>query len=426
MDKRRPYAIDLTEEKANEYVAKTLLVFSAVLVFAFLLNELDVFKITKSTMRFCTPLCLFFSLVPSILAHHPKTRHNSDTKYLMILNVIVASGIVVTMLNFHVTVILILPLLVSTQYHSKRITGLALAGTLIDAAVAPYLGCLIGTWQNDFFVFLEQVSGQLSYEAIRTGAYSLQGALKLLLFIVIPTIFILSIYYEIITSITKSGIELNHLRKNLQKEVDKQTRKLLEQQKKSQQTTIEIVSALIGTSEAKDIYTAGHGQRVANLSARIAKELGWYIEDIDVLFICAILHDIGKIAIPDEILKSNRRLTKEEYDKVKLHTTRGNEILSEISSLRQASTVALNHHERWDGTGYPNGLKGEEIDEFSRIVSVADSFDAMTSNRAYRNNLPIEKVIDELRKGKGTQFDPVIAEVMIKLINEGEVEPSSN
>jgi energy-coupling factor transport system substrate-specific component len=134
------------------------------------------------------------------------------------------------------------------------------------------------------------------------------------------------------------------------------------------------------------------------------------------------MHDIGKIAIPDSILNKPSRLTDEEYAKMKSHTTRGAEILKDFTLLDHASEGAAFHHERYDGKGYPNGLKGEEIPLFARIIGVADAFDAMTANRVYRKQMDFGYVLGELEKGKGSQFDPQFVDILLKLIHDGVID----
>ena len=154
--------------------------------------------------------------------------------------------------------------------------------------------------------------------------------------------------------------------------------------------------------------------------------MGYEGEELDRIYYIALLHDCGKIGVPDNILGKPGRLTDEEFEIIKSHTVRGGEILSNFKSLENAGEGALYHHERYDGRGYPKGLKGEEIPLIARMICVADSFDAMNSSRVYRKNLSKEYIINELKKNQGTQFDPEIAEIMLKLINEGKVNIEDN
>ncbi len=175
--------------------------------------------------------------------------------------------------------------------------------------------------------------------------------------------------------------------------------------------------ALAGAIDAKDTYTNGHSRRVAQYSLAIAKEIGMPAEECEKVYFAAMLHDVGKIGIPIKILQKKGRLTDEEFAQIKEHTVVGGEILSSIKESPWLSIGARYHHERYNGEGYPEGLKGEAIPEIARIISVADAYDAMTSNRSYRNAIPQHIVREELVKGCGTQFDPEFAKVMIHLLD---------
>lgn len=184
----------------------------------------------------------------------------------------------------------------------------------------------------------------------------------------------------------------------------------------------ESIETFTGFIDAKDPYTNGHSKRVAIYTKMIAKEMGFEGEELDRIYYIALLHDSGKIGVPDNILGKPGKLTTEEFEIIKSHTVRGGEILSSFKSLENAGDGALYHHERYDGKGYPEGLKGEEIPLIGRMICVADSFDAMNSSRVYRERLPKDYIINELVSNKGTQFDPKIADIMLNLIKEGKVK----
>ena len=184
----------------------------------------------------------------------------------------------------------------------------------------------------------------------------------------------------------------------------------------------ESIETFTGFIDAKDAYTNGHSKRVAIYTRLIAEEMGYSGEELDRIYYIALLHDCGKIGVPDNILRKPGRLTDEEFEIIKSHTTRGGEILSNFKSIENAGEGALYHHERYDGKGYPKGLAGDDIPLIARIICVADSFDAMNSSRVYRKNLSKEYIINELEKNKGTQFDPNIAEIMLNLIKSGKVK----
>lgn len=215
---------------------------------------------------------------------------------------------------------------------------------------------------------------------------------------------------------TPDFIELEFLRKNLENEIIVQTRLSLEKQRKLEMMSLEATQALVQAIDEKDQYTNGHSLRVSVYSVLLAQALNWGPDDIEQLRISALLHDIGKIGVPDSILNKPNKLTEDEFSIIQSHTTMGGKILHKLSSLKNAETVALYHHERFDGKGYPGKYSGKNIPDFARIVTIADSFDAMTSNRIYRDRLDKNIVIKQLQENSGKQFDPDYIKEFIKLI----------
>ncbi|MDD6810733.1 MAG: response regulator [Lachnospiraceae bacterium] len=213
-------------------------------------------------------------------------------------------------------------------------------------------------------------------------------------------------------------LELSYLQKNLEKEVEKQTEVAEKRRQSVERMSLQMVHALASTIDAKDSYTNGHSTRVAEYSVMIAKQMGYSGEKLERLQYAALLHDIGKIGIPREIINKPSKLTDEEYEIIKTHPVIGSNILNEISEIPDIAIGARWHHERYDGKGYPDKLKGEEIPEIARIIGVADAYDAMTSKRSYRDVLPQEVVRGEVEKGKASQFDPRIADIMLELMDE--------
>ena len=175
--------------------------------------------------------------------------------------------------------------------------------------------------------------------------------------------------------------------------------------------------ALASAIDAKDKYTKGHSSRVAEYSKRIAEIAGKEPQECEEIYYAALLHDVGKIGVPRSILNKAGRLSDEEFQAIKEHPSIGEQILSSISESPYLSLGAKSHHERYDGHGYPEGLKGDDIPEYARIIAVADAYDAMTSNRSYRDTIPQQLVREEFVKGLGTQFDPKFGEIMLHLID---------
>ena len=170
--------------------------------------------------------------------------------------------------------------------------------------------------------------------------------------------------------------------------------------------------------DAKDPYTKGHSGRVAAYSRAIAERLGFSSGRCKQVYYSALLHDIGKCYVPDEILKKPSRLTEEEFAIIKTHTTHGAEMVKNFSSIPDIRDGILYHHERYDGKGYPTGRKGEDIPLIGRIICVADSYDAMNSSRVYREKLPREVIVQELKRNRGTQFDPKLVDIFLDILRE--------
>ena len=192
--------------------------------------------------------------------------------------------------------------------------------------------------------------------------------------------------------------------------------------KKVEEMNLQVITALASAIDAKDPYTRGHSTRVSRYSVLIAEALGWDRLRIEDLRFAALLHDIGKIGVPDSILNKPGRLTDVEFSIIKSHTTMGGEILRGRTVVACAEDVAMSHHERVDGKGYPRGLRGEEMTDEARIVSIADAFDAMSSSRVYRKACSRDYILGQLTEGRGKQFDPEYVDVLIRLWNEGRLD----
>ena len=192
---------------------------------------------------------------------------------------------------------------------------------------------------------------------------------------------------------------------------------LKESQENLEKSYLESIEMLRYTVEAKDTYTRGHSDRVAEYSVLLGNYLGLSENDLHILKIGGIFHDIGKIGIPDSILQKETKLNDDEYSQIKNHPSIGKHILSNASIFQDIIPIVYHHHEKYDGHGYPTGLAGEEIPLFARIAAVADAFDAMTSRRSYRDSLPLDVVKQELQKNSGTQFDPKLVKVFLDILN---------
>lgn len=216
---------------------------------------------------------------------------------------------------------------------------------------------------------------------------------------------------EVLLKRVRNTIELNRLHNNMAQEIKNKTEKL-------SRVYLQIVQALAASVDAKDKYTHGHSSRVAAYSREIARRAGFSKEEQDIVYMMGLLHDVGKIGVQDAIINKKGRLTDEEYACIKEHPAVGADILKKISDFPELMVGARWHHERYDGRGYPDGLSGDDIPEIARIIAVADTYDAMTSNRSYRHAMPQEAVRAEIDRCSGSQFDPRFAAIMLQMIDE--------
>ncbi len=223
---------------------------------------------------------------------------------------------------------------------------------------------------------------------------------------------------EIMLQRVQRILELSRLQKHLQEEVDRQIQKVEQGHRNLEKLFSQMVLSLVNTIDAKDKYTNGHSERVANYSLEIAKRAGLSQKEQRETYFMALLHDIGKIGIPDSIINKDSSLTDNEYSIIKTHPAIGADILKDIFEMPEIVFGARWHHERFGGGGYPDGISGDEIPVSARIIGVADAYDAMTSKRSYRDVLEQDVVKEELAKGKGTQFDPVYADIMLQMMEE--------
>ena len=216
---------------------------------------------------------------------------------------------------------------------------------------------------------------------------------------------------DVLTVRVKHIIQLSRLQRNLAEEVELKTQE-------NENLSMRVVQTLAETIDAKDTYTNGHSGRVAEYARQIARRFGYGRNRQNEIYMIGLLHDVGKIGVPDSVINKPSRLTEEEYAQIKTHPVLGDKILKKILECPKLAIGARWHHERYDGTGYPDGLVGESIPEEARIIAVADAFDAMTSRRSYRDILPQAAVRSEIERGKGTQFYPVFADIMLEIIDE--------
>ena len=229
---------------------------------------------------------------------------------------------------------------------------------------------------------------------------------------IIPLEFRLMTFMRAVTSDLEDATdELVQLKEHLEDEVERKTRE-------NESLELHVVQTLAEAIDAKDTYTNGHSSRVAEYSEEIAKRAGYSENGQSEIYMMGLLHDVGKIGVPDAVINKPGRLTDDEFEQIKNHPVMGARILKRIKEMPKLVTGARWHHERFDGSGYPDGLSGEDIPEEARIIAVADAYDAMTSNRSYRRGMAQDAVREQIVKGRGTQFDPRFADIMLAMIDE--------
>jgi len=220
--------------------------------------------------------------------------------------------------------------------------------------------------------------------------------------------------------------EIGHLAENFNNmagSIEALVRRLRHALRQNQELFLETIRTLAAAIDAKDPYTRGHAERVSSYSMAIAKHLGLDSEAVFRVRIGAILHDVGKLGIRDSILKKPAGLTAEEYAEMRQHPVIGSQIMAPIRMLKDIIPGIRNHHETWDGKGYPDHLKGEQIPLIARIIGVADSFDAMTTDRPYQRAMGLEHVVSQLRAMAGTRFDPRVVEALVEAVNAKDITP---
>lgn len=239
--------------------------------------------------------------------------------------------------------------------------------------------------------------------------------------------FIFKPYNKVVANARVSNaIKVSLYQRRLESDIEYKQQKIQEKRDKLLQNATQIVNALVSTIETNHIYTKGHSNRVAEFGVLLAKKIGYPSHKLGFLKQAGLLHDIGKIGIANRILNKTGHLSNDEYCEIKVHTSLGCEILSSLEDFKIERDVALHHHERWDGKGYPCNLQGEEISLEARIIAVADAYDVMKYGRLYQTSKSNEEIVNELEKNAGLQFDPHLARVFASMVRSGEVDKFIN
>ena len=413
---------------ANTYVMRCFFISMIVYLIAFLLNVFDIFIIDKSIMLMGFVPSIFIYL--AMLFVTKKVSLSSDKiKYFILFSIVSVFTLIGVTITYHVVVIAVLPILYAILYSSKKVMWYVYSLTVVSTIIIVYAGYYYGLCDANMALLTSMkldsylVNGYFPTTAVNDNTF-----VTLMLYFVIPRCLIYIAFMAVCSNIFRiiiAGLEkaeyvvkMEVFQKELKSKVDEQTVELREQQRKLNEAYWQTVTALSEAVDAKDRYTSGHSKRVAEYSRVIAKRMGKSVAEQEMIYRAGLLHDVGKIRIPVDIINKPGKLTDEEYDLIKIHPVAGYHILKDISEHYDIAIAAKYHHERYDGKGYPNGLLGENIPELARILAIADSYDAITSNRSYRKGLPQSVVRSEIEKGKGTQFDSDIADIMLQIIDE--------
>lgn len=420
--------LDNKEYIANTHVMHCLFISMVLYTGCVVLNLINIFNIdTKIMMMGYIPSILIY-LVLYIL-YKKSSVSSYRTKYFIMFGVVLAFTCVEVSVTYHAVTLAILPLLYAVLYSSKKIMWYTYGLTVLSTIATVFIGYKYGLCDANM-VLLTSTSLR---NYIQDGMFTLNTinnnpVMTLTLYWVVPRCLVYIAFVAICNNIytfvhagirqAEKAMQLAEFQEELSRKVQEQNDEIREQQLKLKEAYLQTVVALSEAVDAKDRYTSGHSHRVAKYAKMLAQRMGKSEEEQEIIYRAGLLHDVGKIRIPNEIINKTVKLTDDEYDLIKVHPVSGYHILKEISAHSEIDLAAKYHHERYDGNGYPNGLKGEVIPEIARILAVADSYDAMTSNRSYRKGMTQYVVRSEIEKGKGTQFDPAIADIMLTLIDE--------
>ena len=422
-----------SNKKASLYNIYAILVVLSLLVVIEIANEIGLFEIPKIVMRptvivsaviFLIPICIFI-IHDKILKKESSILETNLFKVIIIAVAYVGLTLMAITLSYHAVLLLVVPPIMAAQYRNKKTT-------LILLLVATTLSVPLIIYGSFFFGYADRnllkeilTDDELTDLSIRVEMVKENPKRMLELFThhVLPRWISIILIDVLVSGITQRNAEML----DKQKELSDQVTHEMERRTQMQNRVIEDLAAVI---ETRDVGTGEHVIRTKKYVGMIAREMQKYPKYKNILtnkYIKQIensapLHDVGKIAVRDAILLKPGRLTPEEFDEMKKHSAKGGEMINNIFSnldddefFKIAYDIAVSHHEKWDGTGYPNGLKGEEIPLSGRIMAIADVYDALTSKRVYKDSMPPEKAFDIIVEGRGTHFDPDIIDIVITI-----------
>ena len=419
-----------SEERANRFNLRCFVAIICIALLVLFVNIIGVFNLPKHTVASGVALLIMYYSVPLIvyfihdkLLKGPRKPILRNPKFKILLLACAFFGIIdlcVTLAN-NVTLSIVIPPLLAAQYrHDKRVFVWVIIASVISIPIIVYGGYFFGVYDRALHKYMDASEGEL-FE-VRMRYATPKRMLELFTHHIIPKCFCIAAIDYIAHSITKRTSFM------IEKQIDLNALVVKEIEDKNRMQTA-VIEDLADVIETRDIETGEHIKRTKRYVDILANKMfddDYFKDKItrnDIYLIerAAPLHDIGKIAVSDLILLKPGKLDDDEYEKMKLHTTKGGDMINRILSnlgdeefLQVAYDIAMYHHEKWDGSGYPKGLKGEEIPLAARIMAVADVFDALVAERCYKKPMPVDKAIEILNKDAGTHFDPEI----IRIFNE--------
>lgn len=426
-EKNRIY--QLSDESANRFnmIFLTVLLFFCIL--SELFNEFGVFDIPKTTMRISISIVCLVFLVPIgiyivwdlCLKRTPSVFSKDWFLAIILVSVFIGVAEICVVYTVHAVVLLAVPPLVVAQYRKHtKLFWWGVAGTLLLVPISVYGGFFFGNPDRNLLRIAPEAEAEFAHLANRLALATPKRMLDLLFHYTVPRWFCVSVVMVLATGITRRNERMVARQEELTSEVQSS----MERRTAMQAHVIESLATLI---ETRDEGTGEHVLRTKKYVSLIANAMKddpvfhdrMTPEEIDRIENAAPLHDIGKIAISDTILLKPGKLTAEEFDKMKTHTVKGERMISTLLAqmddplfLKTAEDIVIAHHEKWDGTGYPYGKKGEEIPLSARIMAVADVFDALVSYRVYKPSISPEKALETVYSESGTHFDPEIIRVV--------------
>ena len=388
------------EKQANHMAAKVMRITFLIFTFIYILDLIDIFVVNLTTMTIAYIGSGILLMLPTLLVDIFK-RDNVYIKYINVIGAAIFTTLLSITLTYHVVVIYVYPIAIASLYFSKQLNILATGLTVTGVSAGQLAAFYMDTLQDDNFQELHSV----------------------VIWGILPRALILTAMAAIFTMLSNRTANLLST--------------LLRKEEQLSHSHNEMVMGFATLVENKDGSTGGHVKRTTTYVKLLAEELrnrGIYKEELndeylENLYRAAPMHDIGKIAVPDAVLQKPGKLTDEEFEIIKMHTVKGGNIIKETFGHLEneqythiAYEVARHHHEKWNGKGYPDGLRHKEIPLCARIMAIADVFDAVSEKRCYRDAMPLEKCFEIIADGSGQAFEPVLAETFLDINDKVKME----